>query len=268
MKGFLANIIHRHIHPKDSVEPRPRSLFEPYDIGLAPSAVFQHFRYEEDPENFERAKSPIGNKVGNIASKENPFQEQDREIEAHPISSDKRPAIKSKSNIPHKNVEPNILNILSTTTIEQNEKRVSLEVESENPTSPGPIKKLEEPKKTLIKKSKEGFEPREIPDKQNVVRRPFSPLRQIEKRIEPNFFHINPKILQNQRSQQVENHFNIENSFKIPGKEISPTVKIRIGRIEIRATKEIPKKGQKIQEAKKPRVSLDQFLKNRESKLK
>ena len=232
MSAFLTHIINRHAQVENMVQPRPRSLFEPPPAAppisepLLPSTDEPLPRVDQtDPATNQTAATP-------------PDPGQPPKTKPRPAGPDKVPPVKGQP--PAKREYPR------TTTSSLPHRKQVWQGSPEPPRPPVPVEAM-----STVQKVRElsGKTPGKPEKPRRIAATGKGPL-QAENPHEKTF---SPKRIEPAGAPEP-----------LPQPDALPTVKIHIGRIEIRAVQEKSEKPHRTTGTPKPKMSLDQFLKDRE----
>jgi hypothetical protein len=296
MSGILSTIIGRHVHPENPINPRPKGLFEqdhftselvaPPVQAVAeqePSQTETTLSTKNDPGNaLEKVGNPNSNSPlvdGSVSNKSKP---ENKLPTLDPATGKKTNPIVSKINVPENtDNKPNQEGIPSPNTSH------STKVRSNKNQSPDqtPATRLRDGIHQDPKKSPSSI--LDLPPKEEA--KPVAAVSKVStnhKEPQPrstafpqNFDSIpepitdktaaNPRVkreLQNAIYLQQKNVGNREySSLKNENKQAPPTIKITIGRIEIKAINPQKSTIQKNREPSKARISLNDFLDKKEN---
>lgn len=293
MSDFLSNIIGRHAHPENSISPRPRSLFEQEhsipDTMVTPAQPFrdqkpslaetiQHDEGKNDRENANK-KGENQELIRPTVDRALPFtiKEENAMPILNPSTEKKADQILRKSNlqvnsdnktiqegIPSPSASPNTME--KSYGIRSPDQKPEFKVSNgsyqvlENLLSPIPDETIKEEKKpgTGILKTSTNFEDSLERSKSYSQKLSENPGSLTDKK------HDNPdpvKEMQNLLPSQEKIVGNRDFRISMNDyKQVPPTIRITIGRIEIKAVKQQKNTFKKNQEPSNARISLNEFL--------
>ncbi len=276
MNDFISNVISRHANPGNIVRPRGRSIFESLQPLSEPlseplSTPFEKENFHPNLDSPSPESKEMVSHLDHISTTEvqkDNFIQQEETVNLREVKARWKPVI------------PKQVNRHETTTgktAKQGLEKMNLKTETFTTGN----ERLKDEKGILNKQTINSPVLQKVLERQSSLKNNIETANSDSKKLHTQSnppIHLE-KILvnpNNQIHQRLVSNFNINNHNEYsgilnntnnsPNENKAPTIKIHIGRIDIKAVKQNTIKSPKAQKRNKSGTSLEQFLKKREGK--
>lgn len=281
MSQFASHLLSRHLEPEKSLKPRVRGRFEP--VSLAPT-IFTANDYREASTD-DSFRQPVANEIIQ-PEKENLFYPGLRSNQTTAPETAMRMEKANEETTPSRN---NPFPLPNSSLVEKRTNQhditekapaghsplpglqpagvipIADEKKGQSQTPENPFVKNNRENQTAVASTLKGFADRHIAATQSdFSAETVQPALQKNNTVSS---ESNPKgITETFRSQPSSRYFNLP-PVHHPGETNQPVVKVTIGRIEVRAVVQAASSPARSTAAAKPKLSLEDYLKQRNNKM-